>query len=137
MKADHQENQEAEDARQVHVDSQLRRLEKAASRHVWDNPILWRETCTWAYGRKVLVIRLAYWILFGMAIVALWSIVQQPIALRRSGGLASVVEATALPSILLFFVSLVIMNALAVTTVTNGVKFCKATCCFAELDPEM
>jgi len=118
-KAGHPENPTAEEARQVHVDAQLRRLEKAASRHVWDNPILWRETCTWAYGRKVLVVRLAYWILFIMAIVALWSIVQQPIAPRPAGGLASVVEATALPSILLFFVSLVIMNALAVTTITN------------------
>ena len=27
------------------------------TRQVWDNPILWREIATWAYGRKVLVIR--------------------------------------------------------------------------------
>ena len=27
------------------------------TRQVWDNPILWREIATWAYGRKMLVIR--------------------------------------------------------------------------------
>ena len=31
------------------------------SRRVWDNPVLWRETCTWAYGRKILFIRAVYW----------------------------------------------------------------------------
>ena len=30
------------------------------TRDVWDNPILWREIRTWAYGRKVLAIRVAY-----------------------------------------------------------------------------
>ena len=31
---------------------------------VWSNPVLWREVCTWAYGRKVVVIRVAFFILF-------------------------------------------------------------------------
>ncbi|MBA4017833.1 MAG: hypothetical protein C0483_11715 [Pirellula sp.] len=31
-----------------------------ASRNVWDNPVLWREIMTWAYGRKVLFVRLFY-----------------------------------------------------------------------------
>ena len=31
-----------------------------ASRNVWDNPVLWREVMTWAYGRKVLFVRLFY-----------------------------------------------------------------------------
>ncbi len=113
-----EKKQAAEAAREVHVDSQLRLRGKAATRHVWDNPVLWRETCTWAYGRKVLVIRIAYWVLFAMAAFALWSIVQQP-AMRNQGGLASVVEATARPLVPFFLVSLVIMNALAVTTITN------------------
>jgi ABC-type transport system involved in multi-copper enzyme maturation permease subunit len=30
------------------------------TREVWDNPILWREIRTWAYGRKVLPVRAAY-----------------------------------------------------------------------------
>lgn len=109
---------EAEAARDVHVDSQLRRRGKAASREVWDNPILWRETCTWAYGRKVLIIRVVYWILFSMAAVALWWTIQQPSA-ESSNGLANFIEATARPLVPFFLVSLVIMNALAVTAVTN------------------
>ena len=35
------------------------------SREVWDNPILWREVRTWAYGRKVLAIRVAYLLALG------------------------------------------------------------------------
>ncbi len=35
-----------------------------ASRNVWDNPVLWREVMTWAYGRKVLLVRLFYSTLF-------------------------------------------------------------------------
>ena len=34
------------------------------SRHVWDNPILWREICTWAYGRKVIALRCVYGVIF-------------------------------------------------------------------------
>ena len=41
------------------------------TRRVWDNPILWREIATWAYGRKMLVIRLAYVLLFGLAAASL------------------------------------------------------------------
>ena len=38
------------------------------TRQVWDNPIIWREIATWAYGRKVLAIRLAYLVLVGLAV---------------------------------------------------------------------
>ena len=41
----------------------------ASTRRVWDNPILWREIRTWAYGRKILAIRLVYLLLFGVAAV--------------------------------------------------------------------
>lgn len=109
---------EPDAARDAHVDSQLRQRGKAASRAVWNNPVLWRETCTWAYGRKVIVIRVAYWILFALAGLALWWTLQSP-ASSNSEGLASVVEATARPLVPFFLVSLVIMNALAVTAITN------------------
>lgn len=108
--------EEANLARQAHVDSQLRRRDKAVSRQVWNNPILWRETCTWAYGRKVIVIRIAYWILFALAAFALWWILGQP---SSSKGFSSVIESTARPLVPFFLVSLVIVNALAVTAVTN------------------
>ena len=55
-------------------DSRCRRAPRRAAartRRVWDNPILWREIRTWAYGRKMLVIRLAYVLLFGLAAASL------------------------------------------------------------------
>ncbi|HTL18664.1 MAG TPA: hypothetical protein VL793_15615, partial [Patescibacteria group bacterium] len=56
----------AEAARAAHVDARIRNVSHK-SREVWDNPVLWREMCTWAYGRKVLFIRLGYFLLFAMA----------------------------------------------------------------------
>jgi len=43
------------------------------SRRVWDNPILWREICTWAYGKKIIVVRLAYLVIFAICAVAMIS----------------------------------------------------------------
>ena len=40
-------------------------------RAVWDNPVLWREIRTWAYGKRILVIRLAYWAVFLVCAAAL------------------------------------------------------------------
>ena len=34
---------------------------------MWDNPVIWREIRTWAYGRKMIALRLAYLALFGLA----------------------------------------------------------------------
>lgn len=112
------EAEDTEEARDVHVDSQLRQLGKGDSREVWDNPILWREAKTWAYGKKVIAIRVAFWLLFALAAVALWWIVGQPNAISNEG-LSSVTDATSWPLVPFFLVSLVIINALAVTAVTN------------------
>lgn len=88
-------------------------------RRVWDNPILWREMCTWAYGRKVLIVRLAY-LLFGSLIVAgLYFAVQSGIALQKSNVNESLVPETAMLLAPLFVVSLIIINALAVNSITN------------------
>ncbi len=53
-------------------------------RHVWTNPVLWREMCTWAYGRKLLVIRLVYIVLFAVAMFGLYWSVESGVALQRS-----------------------------------------------------
>ena len=60
-----------EAARAGHVDARVRAIDEK-SRQVWDNPVLWREMCTWAYGRKVLVIKAVYWLLFSMAAVSIY-----------------------------------------------------------------
>lgn len=109
----------AETARQDHVDSVLRRSGPTTSREVWSNPVLWREICTWAYGRKILAIRVAYLLLFVLAAVSLsWLKNDHSTELAAEEG-RTVVQATARPLIPLFFVSFVIINALAVTSITN------------------
>ncbi len=79
-------------------------------RAVWDNPILWREIRTWAYGRKILVVRLTFLVLFALAAGNLWRITNshEEFSLAR-GALAL------LPMLLL---SLVLVNAQAVTALT-------------------
>ncbi|HQU45057.1 MAG: hypothetical protein B7Z73_06120 [Planctomycetia bacterium 21-64-5] len=83
----------------------------AKTREVWDNPILWREVCTWAYGRKMLIVRLAYIVLFVVAMGALYSLLHQPGRAER-GDLAAVV----VPFLVL---SLVLLNAQSVTALTS------------------
>jgi len=81
------------------------------TRRVWDNPIIWREMRTWAYGRKILVIRLAYLMLFALAAGSLYGMVAsgQPIGTARA----------AVALVPLFLLSLVLVNAQAVTSLTS------------------
>lgn len=81
------------------------------TRQVWDNPILWREIATWAYGRRVLIIRVAYLALVAAAMIALRGVVM---AEQRPG-----VGSTALILVPLFVLSLVLVNAQAVTALTS------------------
>lgn len=83
----------------------------AATRHVWDNPIIWREICTWAYGRKILVIRLVYLVLFGLAAGSLHWMLQAGEPISQAQGAAALVP--------LFLLSLVLVNAQAVTSLTS------------------
>lgn len=105
----------AEAARTQHVDARIRKVSQL-SRQVWDNPILWREMCTWAYGKKVLVIRLAYLVFTLLAGAGLYFTITG--AAGQADG-ASLIPAAAQPLAPFFVVSLVIVNALAVTSITN------------------
>ena len=78
------------------------------TRDVWDNPVIWREICTWAYGRRVLIIRFIYLALFATAAFAVHDVLQD----RSGAGRAAVIM------IPLFVLSLVLVNALAVTSMT-------------------
>lgn len=108
----------AERARERHVDARAARP-AGISRQVWDNPILWREVCTWAYGRKVLVIRLVYLALFAMAFTALHWTVREELAAGPRDEFSTLLPATTAPLALFALVSLVIVNALAVTSITG------------------
>jgi hypothetical protein len=80
-------------------------------REVWDNPVIWREIRTWAYGRKILVIRLVYLGLFALAAASLYWMHQSGQPLTR--------ETVALALVPLFLLSLVLVNAQAVTSLTS------------------
>jgi ABC-type transport system involved in multi-copper enzyme maturation permease subunit len=81
-----------------------------ATREVWDNPVIWREIRTWAYGRRMLVIRVAYLLLFALAAANLQGVIQADPAARPSLAMALVP---------LFLLSLVLVNAQAVTSITS------------------
>src|SRR5262245_9072798 len=106
----------AEAARAHHGDARVRAVDER-SREVWDNPVLWREMCTWAYGRRVLVIKAVYWLLFVMAALAIYWTIQSGAAYLRAS--ETIIPDAARPLAPFFVVSLVIVNALAVTSITN------------------
>jgi len=111
----------AEHARKDHVDAKLRAGGRdVPSRRVWDNPVLWRETCTRAYGRKLLVIKLGYILLSLLALAALhWTVQNTDVVAERMAGVQSIVPPTAKPLAPFLLLSLVMVNALAVTSITN------------------
>lgn len=107
-----------ESLRQEHVDARIRTTDQK-TRSVWDNPVLWREACTWAYGKKIVFIRAAWWILAGLVAWSLYTMIQDGSIMARSAeSTVSIPAATIVlgPFILL---SLVMINALGVTSLTN------------------
>ena len=83
------------------------------AREVWDNPILWREVRTWAYGKKVLVVKVAYLLIFALLAVATVRAASEPMRGRDP------VPPAAAPMAPLLVVSLVLINALSVTSLTG------------------
>ncbi|MGI9456250.1 MAG: ABC transporter permease subunit, partial [Aeoliella sp.] len=85
-------------------------------REVWDNPILWREIRTWAYGKKILAIRLAYLVVALISAFALHEVLQGEGAAAQW---TSSIPAVAKQLAPLFAVSIILVNALAVTSLTS------------------
>lgn len=109
---------EAEEARSGHVDARVRQASQE-SRRVWDNPVLWRETCTWAYGRKILFIKFAYIVLFVLCFVGLWLAIQSGSFRQLQGDSSTTISIPARIVGPFMLLSLVLVNALAVTSITN------------------
>lgn len=86
-----------------------------AHRSIWNNPVIWREIRTKAYGRKILAIKAVYVII---AAFAGWSLI-------RSGGDAGgelvlgMISPAGFAFVGLGLVSLMLINAQAVTALTN------------------
>lgn len=87
------------------------------SKQVWDNPILWREICTWAYGKKIVVVRIAYLVIFAICAVALVAMLdaESNVGTRYAASLPALAQ----PLLPLMILGLVLVNALAVTSLTN------------------
>jgi ABC-type transport system involved in multi-copper enzyme maturation permease subunit len=92
------------------VPASPRPLSPVSHRVVWDNPVLWREIRTWAYGRKILIVRLTFLLLFALAAGNLWRVAQSHAGMSLAQGALAL-----LPMLLL---SLVLVNAQAVTALT-------------------
>ena len=107
---------ESHDAPLADVDA-VRNIHAAPGRtkEVWDNPILWREICTWAYGKKVVIIKLAYLAIFAACAWAMYGVLQADPRPTVRGSLPDASQAV-LPLLVL---GLVLVNALAVTSITN------------------
>lgn len=101
-------------------DERLKRTWKVrAPRPMWNNPVLWREMRTWAYGRKLLLIRLAYIALFAVAVLGVYWTISTGTALERSRLADELIPVTARVMTPFFVVSFVMINALAVNSITN------------------
>jgi ABC-type transport system involved in multi-copper enzyme maturation permease subunit len=108
-------NASAEAARGGHVDARLRTTSQE-SRKVWDNPVLWREMRTWAYGKKILIVRAIYILLLVAVAAASYLLLSNEATQELQG---TRMPEIAKPLAPFFLVSLVILNALAVNSVTN------------------
>ncbi|MEY3457679.1 MAG: hypothetical protein RL215_836 [Planctomycetota bacterium] len=85
-------------------------------RHVWSQPVIWREMRTRAYGRRMIWIKLAYVLLTFLIAAAAWQKSLDPDASSLVLGMVSG------PSFALLGVgilSLLLANAQAVTSITN------------------
>ncbi|MBL6723492.1 MAG: hypothetical protein ISQ09_00205 [Rubripirellula sp.] len=86
---------------------------------VWDNPVLWREIRTWAYGRKIVIIRIAFVLLFCLIAAVVQSQIADGVAYEAGGRIGRALPSVTLPLAGLGVISLVLINALAVNSVTN------------------
>jgi ABC-type Na+ efflux pump permease subunit len=89
------------------------------SRTVWSNPILWREMCTWAYGKRIILIRLGYFCLAALVAFGLSRLVQNGAGLDRSQLSADLIPPVVRWLAPFLIVSLSVTNALAVNSITN------------------
>lgn len=78
-----------------------------AVRHVWPNPVLWREMATRAYGRRPLLVKLAYLVV--VALVGYYALfLMQPRPWAAAYGLVPIC-----------IISLLLISAQAVTSITS------------------
>ena len=90
--------------------------EPRVHRTVWYNPVIWREVCTRAYGRKIVWIKLVYALLVGLLA---WSTISASRAIPGEELVLGMVGPAAFSFVGVGIISLLLMNAQAVTSITN------------------
>ncbi len=86
-------------------------------RRVWDQPVIWREMRTRAYGRRMIWIKLCYVLLAVLVAAASWV---RPEGGTGDGGLVlGMVSAPSFAVLGIGILSLLLSNAQAVTSITN------------------
>ncbi len=103
-----------EESTGLHVPRRLHRRVAAAARpyrHPWDNPVLWRELKTRAYGTKPLIIKGIYVLIFALGVYAFHSL-SAGVAVPFGTNLALIPIAVAI-------LSLMLINAQGVTALTS------------------
>jgi ABC-type Na+ efflux pump permease subunit len=82
-------------------------------RAIWDNPVIWREICTRAYGRRMVLIKLVYYAIAAFVGWSLWS--------SSSSGelLLGVVSPAGIGFTGLGLLTLLLVNAQGVTSITT------------------
>ncbi|MCS7167399.1 MAG: ABC transporter permease [Gemmatales bacterium] len=81
-------------------------------REVWSNPVLWRELCTRSYGRRPMLIKLAYLLVVALVGLAAWQ------NLPAAGPQAADRLLPALGIVPVLVLSLLLINAQGVTAIT-------------------
>jgi ABC-type transport system involved in multi-copper enzyme maturation permease subunit len=89
------------------------------SKQVWSNPVLWREACTWAYGRKIIIVKLAYIALSVFIFLNLKGLIDRGVISSRSSLEGELIPLAAQWLAPFSVLSLAIINALAVTSIAN------------------
>lgn len=85
-------------------------------RHVWSQPVIWREMRTRAYGRRMIWIKLAYMLLTCLIAAAAW---QKSLSPDAAGLVLGMVSGPAFALLGVGILSLLLANAQAVTSITN------------------
>lgn len=87
--------------------------QRAKTRQIWDSPLIWREICTLAYGRKIIIIKLAYLAIAAFAVIL--------VAESTSTGAAvlGMISVRGFAFVALALLGLMLVNTQAVTAVTS------------------
>jgi ABC-type transport system involved in multi-copper enzyme maturation permease subunit len=82
-------------------------------RKVWEQPILWREIATRAYGRKMIVIKAAYFVFAALAILFLYT------SPPNAGLVLGLISREGFAFVAVGILALILTNAQAVTSITS------------------